>query len=881
MTQTAHVVSHTHWDREWYRPYQVFRARLIEAIDAVLDLLERRPDYRFFHLDGQTIVLDDYLEIRPEKEPLLRKFIQEGRLLVGPWYTQPDEFLVSGEAMVRNLLMGGRAAEAMGGCMALGYQPDSFGHASQMPQIYAGFGFPAAVLFRGITADQVRSVFKWVGADGTALPTIKMPDDDAYSNYLYRLRETLADSKPLNTDRLDGELARLRDETESMAVCDHLLWMDGVDHIFPNPKTPDIIRYANQTLAGMNVIHSTLPEYVRQVLLAAPELTEQAGELRHANRQWRLQAVLANVASSHIGIKQANFSAQVALERIVEPLCSMAWLRGAEYPYRHLQVAWKLLLQNHAHDSICGCSVDRVHRDMHYRFAQIFDIADVIKTRALKALADQVDTAAAQPNQQVLLVFNPLPWQRRETIVVDAPMPAGTRGDLLTTTIAGEGVASQALGIHESGRLQQPRYDIPSMDNRRNYRLALNAQMPAYGFAAFCVSPSDTPQRPQGTLFTGMRTMENRLLSVTVEDDGAITLTAKQSGKVYRGLLAFEDCGDGGEGWNWIPPRFDRVYTSRGASVEVSREHDGPLLASLRLRMKFRVPAGFVGVPYEHDPARMQRSNELVDMPIDALLTLGAESRRLDIALTVDNPARNHRLRVLFPTNIATDHCFADGAFDVIRRSIAQPDSHDWREPQLGTYPHSSFVCVEDADCGLAILTAGTPEYEVVDDASRTVAITLLRAFGRGAGEPHEYVDSQEPGLHTYRLAVLPYAGRWEDDDVMRESRAFAVPLLPVLTTRHAGIIPVDHSLLQIEGDGIDVTAIKRCEERNSMLVRMVNLSSDSQPITLNAGVPCVHAYELDLAEKRHQPLQLDADGSLRVMLRPRQIVTLELVPGT
>src|SRR5262245_20130470 len=220
MSQTIHVVSHTHWDREWYRPFQVFRARLVDVVDTALDLLAYDPHYRYFHLDGQTIVLEDYLEIRPEREHQLRQSIREGRLLVGPWYTQPDEFLVSGESIVRNLLRGRRMAQAFGGCMDLGYLPDSFGHAGQMPQIFAGFGFPAAVLFRGITADQVRAAFNWRGSDGTTLLTVKLPDDDAYSNYLYQLRATLSDPNPIDFKRLDAELARLRSQCESAAVCD-------------------------------------------------------------------------------------------------------------------------------------------------------------------------------------------------------------------------------------------------------------------------------------------------------------------------------------------------------------------------------------------------------------------------------------------------------------------------------------------------------------------------------------------------------------------------------------------------------------------------------------------------------------------------------------
>jgi mannosylglycerate hydrolase len=145
----VHFVSHTHWDREWYLTYEQFRLRLVGLIDRLLDLMESRPDFEFFHLDGQTIVLEDYLELRPAQEGRLRKLIEDGRILIGPWYDMPDEFLVSGESLVRNLALGHRLASTFGTPMPVGYLPDLFGHVAQMPQILRGLGLDNAILWRG------------------------------------------------------------------------------------------------------------------------------------------------------------------------------------------------------------------------------------------------------------------------------------------------------------------------------------------------------------------------------------------------------------------------------------------------------------------------------------------------------------------------------------------------------------------------------------------------------------------------------------------------------------------------------------------------------------------------------------------------------------
>ena len=883
MSLTMHVVSHTHWDREWYRPFQVFRSRLVDVVDAVLDQLQSDPEYQFFHLDGQTIVLEDYLEIRPEKESALRQRIQEGRLLVGPWYTQPDEFLVSGEAMIRNLMLGRRQAQSYGACMDLGYLPDSFGHASQMPQIFAGFGFPAAILFRGVTSDQVKSAFQWRGADGARLLTVKLPDDDAYSNYLYRLLPTLSDEgKPIDETRLDTELARLRADCEATAVCDQYLWMDGVDHIYPNPKTPAIIRRAGEQMPDATVIHSTLPAFVDALIAARPDLAELAGELRRANRAWTLQAVLANVASSHVRIKQANFRAETALERVIEPMCAAAWLLGEAYPATYLAQAWKYLLQNHAHDSICGCSVDQVHRDMHYRFDQIDLIAGVVRDRALAQLARKVDTSFAG-DDPVAVVYNPSSAARAGTVTLDVPVPPQADGafapHIELRDAAGQLVPHQTLDVRDTAGLSQPRYDIPRMRRRRVFSVALNANLPPYSLTAYRVTPVTKPNRPVGSLFTGPATMENEHLGVEVEADGTITLLHKPTGRTFTGLMMLEDRGDGGEGWNWVPPAFDQTFLSPSSPVEVSRLADGGLFASLRVKLRFRVPAGFVGPAHEHDPARMRRSTEMVEVPVEATLSLGQQSEQLNLDLVVHNTARNHRLRVLFPTDIAAEVCHAGGAFDVVERAIQQPDSHDWREPQLGTYPHHSFVCVGDDEGGLAVLTAGTPEYEVMDEPGRTIAITLLRAFGRGAGQPHEYIDSQELGERRFRMALRPFAGTWQSAGIVRAARAFAAPPLVLDDVAHPGALKSGKPLFVIDGDGFDVTAIKRCEERDSLLVRVVNLRDEDRVAGIDLPVPVRTAYRLNLNEDRVEPLAIQGER-VSVRARPREIVTIELTTG-
>src|SRR5258708_1086181 len=179
---TLLVVPHTHWDREWHQTFQQFRMRLVKCINHLLLILDTDPNFTNFMLDGQTILLDDYLEIHPEEAEHLLNYVRAGRLMIGPWYVQPDEFLVSGEAIIRNLLLGTRQAAPFGGAMLVGYVPDCFGHIAQLPQLLQGFGITNAVFWRGIPPEVEESEFWWNAPDGSSVLAIYLDTEYGYSN---------------------------------------------------------------------------------------------------------------------------------------------------------------------------------------------------------------------------------------------------------------------------------------------------------------------------------------------------------------------------------------------------------------------------------------------------------------------------------------------------------------------------------------------------------------------------------------------------------------------------------------------------------------------------------------------------------------------------
>ncbi len=449
---TIHLVSHTHWDREWYLPFQVFRLKLVHLIDGLLDLLQQDPNFRYFTLDGQTIVLEDYLEMRPEREEELRSHIQADRILVGPWYVLPDEFLVSPEALIRNLLEGERICRRFGPKMMVGYIPDPFGHIGQMPQILRGFGISSASLWRGLTDEPCE--FWWRAPDGSQVLMAYLRD--SYGN---------AAGLPSHDPRFATELLRLRDTLAPYAAADSLLLMYGTDHMEPPTDTSAAIAAASPLLEGSRLIHSTLPRYLEAVEneiqekdLRLPVIT---GELRACQRS----PLLPGVLSTRIWLKQRNQACQSLLELWAEPFSAWASLiQEPGRPLTHsqpesdrianpaplLRQAWRLLLQCHPHDSICGCSIDAVHAEMQPRFDQVEQIGQALTQQSLVALAEAADTRSNSPLDPsgtglAVLVFNPTHDRRTDLVQVEIQLLPEIK-DFELVNASGQAVAYQVEG---------------------------------------------------------------------------------------------------------------------------------------------------------------------------------------------------------------------------------------------------------------------------------------------------------------------------------------------------------------------------------------------------------------------------------------------------
>ncbi|MFW9800917.1 MAG: hypothetical protein ACFFD9_10805, partial [Candidatus Thorarchaeota archaeon] len=398
----AILISETHWDRAWYLTFQKFRLKLVALMDQLLHVLESDPEFKNFTFDGQTVVLEDYLEMVPHQREKLRDLVIKGRIDVGPWYVLPDVFLVSGEALIRNLLLGRRIAREFGRVMDVGYIPDPFGHVSQLPMILSQFGYDSVIFARGAgnEMEELGAEFIWEASDGSEVLAHWLPM--SYFN-VARLPEDIQEA----VNAVESVVEQLR----PWSRIETLLLMNGSDHLLPQPHVPKVI----QTYNGKHdkkIVFGTLTMFVDQLRENRGRLKRYRGEFRGS----KYQNLLSGVYSSRVYLKQMNEYTQRLLERVVEPWCSVAHILGAKYPDDEIRMAWKYLLRNHPHDDICGCSIDEVHDDMVQRFRWVNEISDSLLEKAYSTLSQEQsrDTPG-------IVVTNPLPRERSGVVIFELP----------------------------------------------------------------------------------------------------------------------------------------------------------------------------------------------------------------------------------------------------------------------------------------------------------------------------------------------------------------------------------------------------------------------------------------------------------------------------
>jgi len=919
----AHYLSGTHWDREWYRPFQDYRVVLVELIDALLDLMENNPDFRYFHLDGQTCMLRDYLEVRPENQSRLRELIRSSRLLIGPWFTMPDLFCVGGEALVRNLLMGRRVCSEWGvEPMDVGFVCDMFGHPSQMPQLFAGFGYDRCVLGRGTNEHNTPMYFRWESPDGSDVFVFKL--QDAWGYGAFNRPRTALETRVDQMDKMTSDLGQMQQELseagddadDASAIrekyfrallkeyIDHemsrangaaIALMDWMDHAMPATDVQRYLRLVNETRPDLQVEHSTLPAFMDQAESTAHDVPTIRGELRQPSRNRVPHLYLIpNCVSARVRMKQHNDACQTLLEKWVEPLAAIADPGGNAIPPRLLRIAWEHLLLNHAHDSICGCSVDQVHRDMSYRFDQTRVLGEQLRARAIGLLTAGCRELGRTRDEFTLTLVNPLPEARREVVVFDVDLPpdypASFHEGFNTQEVkafhledeSGRRVPYQRLGLTVRAN-ERSRYALPCFSSAGpfdRYTVAAEVAWEGMGFTSLRVVPSDKPVRTVGSLRTGPAAAENEHLVIEIAPSGTLTLTDKATGQTYNRLLQVDSRSEIGDGWFHGHGINDEQHLAVPAAEGVSVVHDGPELVTLRTTLVLRVPKRY---DYGHE----RPSEERTDVRVSHSVTLRRGAQAVEVETMIDNTAEDHRLQLLMPTDVEADTYLAHHPFDFVERPITvDPQTADWQEMEQVEKPFLGMQSVGAGDRGLCFVSGGgLHQGGVRDDARRTMQVTLLRSFRRTVGTGGE-PDGLEQGEVRLRYALMPYGGRlprvaalraWDRlrcGTFTRQSgqRASGFPPLD-------GDAPVARHFLRVESGDAIVTTAKPAESGGSMVVRVWNPTDAPTDAVLWCGGKVEWADRLDLAEQidTTAPTPTWENYCVTVRVAPSRIATVAI----
>jgi hypothetical protein len=882
------IVPHSHWDREWYRSYQDFRLDLVELFDALLTLLESDVSYPCFMLDGQMAVVDDYLEVRPENEERLRALATAGRITMGPWYILMDEFLASGETIIRNLQMGLQRAAAFGGAMDVGYLPDMFGHIAQMPQILRLAGLTNAVVWRGVPSAITKSGFLWEAPDGSTVRAEYLPT--GYSN-----GATLPDEAKALVERVADYFA----EVGHFSTTD-LLYMNGSDHLMPQPWLGRVVAEANDLQDDFSFEITSLSKY----LGTAPTegLPGWKGELRSGFRA----DMLMGVTSNRVDVKRLGELAVRELERRAEPLASL-FQPPSEWPKRQLELAWKEIVRNSAHDSICACSVDDVVDAVLHRYAEARTIATGLAGRARGSLArslaepgtyivnlacrsragvvELVVEAVEPPHDDVQVVLertghpgameldvdtarNILGMLQSPQIEHDSWLHAimveeDERGMAITLSVGPE--ERHDVGLAQAKRDIYARLDARpdavirfGLDQVPTRRIAARvAQVAGYGWQRFEPLALAHPVVTNGS--GKPVSLSNGLVSLEIDEAlGTFSL----NGRAGYGQLV--DGGDHGDSYNYSPPRHDRIVDAPVA-VKVRVTEEGPVRGRAVITSSYRWP--------DHiENGRSARVGEQ-SVDIETTLELHADEPAVRVTTSFVNPSRDHRLRVHLPLPDSAQSSEAESAFGVVERGLTAEGRAD--EFALPTAPARRFVTAR----GLTVVHDGVCEYELVDvastprgDRASSIALTVLRSTGMlsrsgmtyrpfpaGPMTPVEGLQmvGRRISLH-YALAVGvedPYAFA---DDIL-------LPL-EVLVSQGGGTRPSSGSELSVRG--AEVSALRR--EGSERELRVFNWRSEPTTVTIEGE----SGWLVDL---RGYPLS-PFEGSFQ--LRPFGLATARLNGG-
>lgn len=890
----AHMICHTHWDREWYLTREQFRTKLVRLIDGLLDLVEEVPEYVSFMLDGQTIAIEDYLEIKPYCRERLFNALKTGKIICGPWYVLPDELLISGESHIRNYLKGAQVTAEAGHKMETAYLPDSFGHPAQMPQIAVGLGMHTMVFWRGASREMDKTEFYWESPfQDSRVLCIHMPH--GYGN-----------SGNLSSD-MDITVPRVKELLESLgakSTTDVVLLMNGSDHIIGQKDICEVVRQLNEQIPECCIELSTMENYLNELREQLEKRTKGSdpfvlSAFRGEIRSGECSMLLGGTLSSRMYLKQRNDIVQNKAERYLEPLLALEKLSGREFDScGYLDYIWKKILENHPHDSICGCSIDEVHREMMTRYACVEQLEDTLmhdtvvrnETKGQRADKRAAEIALFEPCVKEQPAYAELEICMDETLVqsvdytksviVDCEnsichpdIPAGIR----ITDEAGRKIPHVILEAKKDYNTLYQDHTMPEIYKVNKFRVGVMLPGFTYGCHQLTAAPSDEPS--DWAVRTEGSAIENEFYRLSAGEKGLILLD-KRTQAEHEGFARMIDKGDAGDEYTYSWPEEDRECTIDGSALEVEKEIQEGICQALILR-------GNMILPEALSEDRRSRKKAMTKCSFAMKITLYSGINRIDCHLDFENNARDHRLQVQFPSGIRTKTSESYQIFDITERPVEVEVPEKWMEYPQSTHPNHGYVGVHDNCEAMSVGTTGLPEYEAVQtEAGTAVNLTLLRCVGwlsrtdlltrhGNGGWIIETEEAQCIGNHSFDFCVVYHPNRTaEAFDVIERFRcpvytqSLKNGCRSLLAEEHAG------NFMNKLPEGVQLSALKISERQDGVILRIYSILDDRQEVVLPVQPGMDKVYMANLAEEKQKKLEV-RNGEIRFEIKPGQIITL------
>lgn len=692
---TAYI--HTHWDREWYREFEEFRLRLIEVADDLIQKLQRIP---VFYFDGQTSAIEDYLEIRPEKKDEILSLINRKKLFIGPFYCSADEFLVSAESLIRNLSLGIRKSEEFGCDDFIAYLSDTFGHSRFMPAILKCAGIDKAILWRGLNSS--KADLNWYG-----IKTLYLAQG-YFQDFLHG---------KTNADGLKRYIDKISEKSG-----ENLLLAVGGDHL----GIPDNL---NNKISELNKIYKN--EY--EIKIGSPfdyfkkikERTEIKGEFLSNDENFILQGVY----SSRTDIKQKNHLAQNLLG-IAETFGAVNSFFSYKNSYqKFIDYAYKILIKNHAHDSIYGCSTDTVNREVLTRYDKVCQIGEGIINRCIRDISDN-------SNKISIINLSDEDFEGVVKIKTTEKLPSCLKAVKINSQ---KGFSDKILY-----NTQQ----VPITEDYTN----------VYEYLIYAGKIQKFSQKTVGEevlrndIKTTKNTIENKFIKVEISN-GKINVTDKIQNRNYKDFIGIKDVADIGDSYNFGALKDDKPILGEIKSFKIS---DTKFLAEMKVKAEIKIPQNSI---------RKGRSKKTYSHLICLNIVLKTNSKTADVKILNNNKSKNHKLSTFIKMPQAVERTFSDDLAGIIERHFdkdfdinRQIPAPRGKEIKTNTMPIQNFVFTQ----GIGVVTKGLKEVEI---DGNNLCITLIRSTGvisnphnptRGtpAGPPIETPDLQMYGEHSFEFSL-------------------------------------------------------------------------------------------------------------------------------